>query len=125
MNPAPPLTRTRMPRLYYAARVRALDHRRRRALLHDYRLEASDVGFDAEVRLVGVTLGVKNVHLVGAARPDAEVRGLRVEVDGGGDRQVHAAQVEGQLSVDVDPKIVVATERELLPRDVAELHMAF
>src|SRR5687767_7925483 len=69
--------------------------KRSRRLLHDDGLKTTNVGFDAEVRLVRVPLGVKDIHLVGATGRDAELSRLLVEIDGGGDRHVHTAQVEG------------------------------
>jgi hypothetical protein len=50
--------------------------------LFDDRLEAADVGFDAEVRLERLTLGMEDVHPVATAWGDAECRGLGVEIDG-------------------------------------------
>src|SRR5690349_9839620 len=44
--------------------------------------EAVDVGLDAEVRRVGVALGVEDVHGIGLALGDAELGGGRVEADG-------------------------------------------
>src|SRR4051812_6302698 len=76
------------------------------ALLDD-RLEAVDRGLHPEVGHGRVALRVEGVERVDVAHGDPQRRGLGIEVDGLAQRQVDAAQVDGQLLVHEDEDVVV------------------
>src|SRR6188768_161694 len=96
----------------FDGRARCVTINKTNPLFDDRGREAGDVGGDFEIARVGVTLGVEDVHAVAAADLDVQAGRLRVEVDGAGLGDVHAAEVERELAVDEDPHVVVAAEGE-------------
>ena len=57
-------------------------------------------------------LGVEELQVVRRARDDAELRRRRVEIERLTPRRVEPPEVDGELSVDEDPKVVVSGEAE-------------
>src|SRR5579859_6036550 len=80
-----------------------------------------DVRIDAEVRFVGVPLGLEQIERVLARSHEAEGRRDGVEVDRSRQHRMRSAEVERKLAVDEDPQVVVARKTEALAAQVEEL----
>lgn len=52
--------------------------------------ETADAGFDTVIGVRGVTLGMEDIHIINVTGADSQSGSLRVEVDRGAQRAVHA-----------------------------------
>src|SRR5260221_11560002 len=129
--PMPPLPRSCSTR-YRPAMIRpgassarsAIDHQRSRLLRQDrIAVREADRGFEAEIRLGRMALGLEDREIVGRALNNIQHCGERIEADGDRLRRVHAPEIHSQLLVDEDEHVVVAGELEDLTTLVRELRV--